>query len=41
MHNIFKLINEIYDFFEQRYLILINRMFFYINNNISTQALIN
>ena len=36
MYDIFKLINEICDFFEQRYSILISRMFFYIDNNIST-----
>ena len=39
MHNIFKSTNEACDFFRQRYSVLVNRMFFYIENNMSTQAL--
>ena len=41
IYNILKLINEACDFFEQRYSIFINRMFFYIENNMPTQALTN
>ena len=41
IYNILKSINEAYDFFEQRYSIFIRRMFFYIDDNLFTQELIN
>ena len=41
MYNIFKSINEIYNFFEQRYSTLVRKMFFYINDNLFTRELTN
>ena len=41
IYNIFKSTNEACDFFEQKYSTFINRMFFYVNSNLFTQAFIN
>ena len=41
IYNMFKLVNEVCDFYEQRYSTLINRMFFYIDDNLFTREFIN
>ena len=41
IYDMFKSINEAYNFFEQRYLTLARKMFFYINDNLFTREFIN
>ena len=41
IYDIFKSINEACDFFEQKYLTLVRRIFFYINDNLFTREFIN